>query len=570
MPIRLLPPQLANQIAAGEVVERPASVVKELLENSIDAGASKIEIDIVAGGHKRILIRDNGKGIDKQELELALSRHATSKIECLDDLEAISSLGFRGEALASISSVSRLTLTSKTQKQSEAWQAQAEGREMSVKLQPAAHPTGTSIDVQDLFFNTPARKRFLRTEKTEFSHIESVFTRIALANHAIEFVLRHNGKRIKHLKSVDTLEPRITSLLSHLKADKLWQFRQQCDEVSIDGFIVEPTTEQSHQEVQYSFVNHRPMRDKLLNHAIKQAYEQAGLDDVKPQFVLFVSVAAEEVDVNVHPAKHEVRFHQARLVHDFIASSLRKLVVEQLSSQDSEWQAPQISELAPAHDYISQPRQHSTNQAVNSGSATPRARTHQTINPSMAAANYGQLMNDTSAASGAVDILRLDGELACIKHCELNDVFVVEWCVLERRRLMDELAMIQVSQPLLMPVAIPAVKLWSEALRQQFESLNFQIDKVASKLILKQVPAGWRAKPWSRVFEAMINPSDDLAAHIVGVISECNEHAIHAESTKQWFLSQQQQTQVELLKQLGKEIPTVAFLEFLKSFPCQK
>ena len=193
-PIRVLPPQLANQIAAGEVVERPASVVKELVENSLDAGATQVHIEIDQGGQKRILVRDNGKGISKDQLSLALSRHATSKISCIDDLEYITSMGFRGEALASISSVSRLTLTSKPISQNEAWQAQAEGQQMEVELHPAAHPDGTSIEVIDLFFNTPARRKFLRTGKTEFQHIEQIIKRIALTRPDVQFVLSHNNK----------------------------------------------------------------------------------------------------------------------------------------------------------------------------------------------------------------------------------------------------------------------------------------------------------------------------------------------------------------------------------------
>ena len=200
MTIAILPARLANQIAAGEVVERPASVVKELVENSIDAGATMIKIDIEKGGAKRIRISDDGKGIAKDELALALSRHATSKIKDLDDLEAISSLGFRGEALASISSVARLTLTSKPELQSSAWQANAEGRDMAVSVKPAAHPKGTTIDVSDLFFNTPARRKFLRTEKTEFAHIEEVIKRIALAHFDITFVLTHNHKVVKQFR----------------------------------------------------------------------------------------------------------------------------------------------------------------------------------------------------------------------------------------------------------------------------------------------------------------------------------------------------------------------------------
>lgn len=202
MPIQVLPPQLANQIAAGEVVERPASVVKELVENSLDAGATRIDIDIERGGAKLIRIRDNGCGIKKDELALALARHATSKIASLDDLEAIISLGFRGEALASISSVSRLTLTSRTAEQQEAWQAYAEGRDMDVTVKPAAHPVGTTLEVLDLFYNTPARRKFLRTEKTEFNHIDEIIRRIALARFDVTINLSHNGKIVRQYRAV--------------------------------------------------------------------------------------------------------------------------------------------------------------------------------------------------------------------------------------------------------------------------------------------------------------------------------------------------------------------------------
>ncbi|MGB6135317.1 MAG: DNA mismatch repair endonuclease MutL, partial [Shewanella sp.] len=204
MAIELLPPQLANQIAAGEVVERPASVVKELVENSLDAGATRVEIDIDKGGSKLIRIRDNGMGIAKDELALALSRHATSKVHSLDDLEAILSFGFRGEALASISSVSRLTLTSKTAEQSEAWQAYAEGSQMDVKVTPAAHPQGSTIEVVDLFFNTPARRRFLKSDKTEFTHIDEWLKRIAMARSDIHFALTHNGKQVRQYRPANT------------------------------------------------------------------------------------------------------------------------------------------------------------------------------------------------------------------------------------------------------------------------------------------------------------------------------------------------------------------------------
>jgi DNA mismatch repair protein MutL len=323
MTIAILPARLANQIAAGEVVERPASVVKELVENSIDAGATSIKIEIEKGGAKRIRIIDNGKGIAKAELALALSRHATSKIKDLDDLEAISSLGFRGEALASISSVSRLTLTSKPENQESAWQANAEGRDMAVSVKPAAHPNGTTIDVSDLFFNTPARRKFMRTEKTEYAHIEEVIKRIALANFDITFVLSHNHKIIKQFRSANTAtqrSKRVAQVCGQKFIDNAIEINCEHEGLHLHGWIAQPSYFRNQNDLSYSYVNERMMRDKLINHAIRQAYADLLPSDSFPAFVLFLKLDFSEVDVNVHPAKHEVRFHQGRYVHDFIYS----------------------------------------------------------------------------------------------------------------------------------------------------------------------------------------------------------------------------------------------------------
>jgi len=330
MTIAILPARLANQIAAGEVVERPASVVKELVENSLDAGATSIRIDIEKGGAKRIRIVDNGKGIAKDELGLALSRHATSKIKDLDDLESISSLGFRGEALASISSVSRLTLTSKPQAQTSAWQANAEGRDMAVAVNPAAHPDGTTIDVIDLFFNTPARRKFLRTEKTEFGHIEEVIKRIALARFDVAFVLTHNHKVIKQFRIANSAaqrSKRVAQICGQKFIDNALEVDCQHDGFHIHGWIAQPSFYRSQNDLTYSYVNGRMMRDKLINHAIRQAYAELLPNDSYPAFVLFLKLDFREVDVNVHPAKHEVRFHQGRYVHDFIYSVCHQALI---------------------------------------------------------------------------------------------------------------------------------------------------------------------------------------------------------------------------------------------------
>ncbi len=321
MPIRVLPPQLANQIAAGEVVERPASVVKELVENSLDAGATRIDIDIDRGGAKLIRIRDNGCGIGKDELALALARHATSKISSLDDLEAILSLGFRGEALASISSVSRLMLTSRTATQHEAWQAYAEGRDMAVTVKPAAHPQGSTVEVLDLFYNTPARRKFMRTEKTEFTHIDEVVRRIALARFDVSINLSHNGKLVRQYRAAkDAAQStrRLASICSPTFVEHALEVEWSHGDLSIRGWVADPAGSRNLTDMQYCYVNQRMMKDRLINHAIRQAYQDQLKDDQQPAYVLYLEVDPHQVDVNVHPAKHEVRFHQSRLVHDFI------------------------------------------------------------------------------------------------------------------------------------------------------------------------------------------------------------------------------------------------------------
>ena len=338
MTIAILPAQLANQIAAGEVVERPASVIKELIENSLDAGATSIDVDIDKGGIKKIKITDNGSGIPKEELALALSRHATSKIKDLGDLEAINSLGFRGEALASISSVARLTLTSKTQEQSTAWQANAHGRDMSVDVLPAAHPNGTTIEVLDLFFNTPARRKFLRTEKTEFNHIDEVVRRIALARFDVSFTLSHNGKRMRQYRAANTqaqFSKRVAMVCGQKFIEQAIEIDCPHDNMKLSGWLAKPSFSRNQNDLCYSYVNGRMMRDKLINHAIRQAYADLLPADSYPAFVLFLELDAKEVDVNVHPAKHEVRFHQSRYIHDFIYSVCHKaLMAENVMFED--------------------------------------------------------------------------------------------------------------------------------------------------------------------------------------------------------------------------------------------
>ncbi|QIB66079.1 DNA mismatch repair endonuclease MutL [Kineobactrum salinum] len=337
--IHSLSPRLANQIAAGEVVERPASVVKEVLENSLDAGATRVEIEIEAGGSKLIRIRDNGDGIEPEDLPLALARHATSKIVSLEDLEAVGSLGFRGEALASIGSVSRLTLTSNHRPDgSEGCAALCEGREMTVQLRPAPHPRGTTVEVRDLFFNTPARRKFLRTEKTEFNHIEEVVKRLALSRFEVDFSLRHNGKVIHQLRGATSTaerQRRVAAVCGPAFMEQAVQLETDRGELRLWGWTGLPTFSRSQTDLQYFFVNGRVIRDKLVAHAVKQAYRDVLYHGRHPAFVLYLELDPAQVDVNVHPGKHEVRFRDSRAVHQCVFGALHRALADVRPAVDS-------------------------------------------------------------------------------------------------------------------------------------------------------------------------------------------------------------------------------------------
>ncbi len=329
--IKKLDARLANQIAAGEVVERPASVVKELLENAIDAGANNIHIDIEQGGVKRILIRDNGSGIEKDDLPLSVSRHATSKIDSLDDLEAIASLGFRGEALASISSVSRLTISSSVDDSQQGWQVFCEGRDMTPQLSATSHAKGTTIEMVDLFYNTPARRKFLRTEKTEFNHLEDVVKKLALSFFRVGFSLTHNQKSILRLPIAQTeLEKsrRVAQICGKPFIEQSQLIDVEHDGLRLWGWMGLPTFSRSQADLQYFYVNGRVIRDKIVNHAVRQAYQDVLFHGRHPAYVLYLEMDPAGVDVNVHPTKHEVRFREQRQVHNFLYSSLHRTIAE--------------------------------------------------------------------------------------------------------------------------------------------------------------------------------------------------------------------------------------------------
>lgn len=337
--INALDPRLANQIAAGEVVERPASVVKELVENALDADSTRIDIDIEEGGVKRIRVRDNGAGVHADDLPLALMRHATSKIHDLEDLEAVATLGFRGEALASIASVSRLTLTTSDNDAGLGHAVSSEGRDMRAQVDAAAHARGTTVDVRDLFFNTPARRKFLKSENTEFSHIEETVKRLALANPDIAFSLTHNGRQVHGLRpATEEMEwrRRVTSLCGPAFMDSAIPVDIDHSGLRLRGWLGLPTFSRAQADLQYFYVNGRMVRDRVVTHAVRQAYADVLFHGRHPAYVLFFELDPGAVDVNVHPTKHEVRFREQRHVHDFLYRSLHRIIAG-LKPQD---QAP--------------------------------------------------------------------------------------------------------------------------------------------------------------------------------------------------------------------------------------
>ena len=334
--IQKLPDNLINQIAAGEVIERPASVVKELLENSIDATASNISIEIERGGIQRILVRDNGSGIDKQQLTDALTRHATSKISSLDDLQNIHSLGFRGEALPSIASVSRLTLTSNSEQSSQGWVLHNDGGNNQSAIKPAAQSKGTTVEVNDIFFNTPARRKFLRTDKTEYSHCEQVIKRLALAHFPITISFRHNQKTIYTLPgacSNDDRIGRLEKLLGKSFVEHAIYIENESQNMKLWGWIASPDYSRPQADMQFQYVNSRHIRDKTISHAVRTAYQDVLYHGRHPVYVLFLEINPGEVDVNAHPAKHEVRFHDSRSIHTFIRHTIKQAISEVRNAQ---------------------------------------------------------------------------------------------------------------------------------------------------------------------------------------------------------------------------------------------
>ncbi|MBT8422942.1 MAG: DNA mismatch repair endonuclease MutL [Gammaproteobacteria bacterium] len=343
MPITQLPPQLVNQIAAGEVVERPASVLKELLENSLDAGATRIDVDVEEGGIKLCRVRDNGSGIPANEMPLALSRHATSKIATLEDLEQVASLGFRGEALPSIASVSRLTLISKRRGDDKGWSLQGDGSDAADAPVPAATAEGTAVEVRDLFYNTPARRRFLRTARTEYAHVDKVARQIALSRSSVAFRLNHNGKAVLNLPAADSPEleeQRISAILGKEFMAHALYMEHEHNGLMVRGWVARPTFSRSQPDLQHFFINGRAVRDKVIVSAVRQAYRDVLFHGRHPAYVLYLDMDPALVDVNAHPSKHEVRFRDSRPVHDFVRRSVESALADTRPAAGEAYSAP--------------------------------------------------------------------------------------------------------------------------------------------------------------------------------------------------------------------------------------
>lgn len=532
--IALLSQRLANQIAAGEVVERPASVVKELLENSLDAGSSRVDVEVEMGGSKLIRIRDDGQGINKEDLALALSRHATSKISDLDDLENIASLGFRGEALASISSVSRLLLASRSAESHESggWQVEAAGQEMTPSLTPAAHPQGTTVEVRDLFFNTPARKKFLRTENTEFSRIDEVVKRIALSRFDLAFSLRHNQRTVHQLhaaRSAQEKQRRIGLVCGPAFLEHAVYIDIEAAGLRLWGWVCLPTFSRSQPDLQYFYVNGRVIRDKLISHAVKQAYRDVLFHGRHPAFVLYLELQPALVDVNVHPTKHEVRFRDQRLVHDFLFRSLHKALADvRPADHMSGTEAGQGHSNAPVQEAA---RQDSLGLRVDESTGEIFAGDGQPASTTAWSGNAGRGVGPTGGFARAADRqgwsgassqasvadqaalyqrLSADAEIPPLGYAlaQLHGVYILaqnqhglivvdmhaahERITYEHMKQASDSQSVK-AQPLLVPIPIAVSQAEAECAEAQAEelaALGFEIARVAEEsVIVRQVPS---------------------------------------------------------------------------------
>ena len=525
MRIHPLEPQLINQIAAGEVVERPASVLKELLENSLDAGSSKIEIDIEEGGKRLIRVRDNGHGIHREDLALALSRHATSKIASLEDLEQVVSMGFRGEALPSIASVSRLLVQSRTAQESSGWQVQGDGREKTADPEPVAQLPGTTIEVRDLFHNVPARRKFLRAESTEHKHLETVIQRIALSRPQVELVVRRKRKVLYHLRPAQSetqqLE-RLKVLLGEPFAQQLIGFDHAAAGLRLYGWIAEPTFSRSQADLQFFFVNGRAVRDRLLAHAVRQAYQDVLYHGRHPAFVLYLELEPVAVDVNAHPAKHEVRFRDSRLVHDFMFRTVHRVLAEQRPAADQPASAPLHSLPVTGSGYgTPQGHRQSSMPLQVEEQLSHYRRLH---GGSLSAAATAPVYEQADPEAEVRTVPPLGFALAQLKGVYIlaeneEGLVLVDMHAAHERISYEQLKCSYQedgirSQPLLVPLTLAVSRAEADEAEQRqawFATLGFEIDRHGpEQLLLRQVPA--------------LLSDVDVEALVRDVLSDCHSH----------------------------------------------
>lgn len=510
MRIHSLPIQLVNQIAAGEVVERPSSVVKELVENCFDAGARQIIIDIEQGGTRLIRVRDDGCGIIKDDLSLALSRHATSKIVTLKDLEQVASMGFRGEALPSISSVARLTLISRIADADCAWRVHADGSEQDFDPQPDPHPQGTTVDVRDLFYNTPARRKFLKAEKTEFGHIEVLVRRMALSRFETAFTLTHNHKEVFNLKpatSVKEQEYRIADICGSAFIENSVKIDFAASGLQITGWVGLPTFSRSQQDMQFFYVNGRLVRDKLVSHALKQAYQDVLFHGRHPVFVLYLTLDPAWVDVNAHPAKLEVRFREGRLVHDFLFSALHRSLAELRPGGQAQGRPVPHREAFSSLPMTQEP----TPQLFESKSLSRHWQPQQAALPFKVEEDikaYASLYPDSrpkpeSLAQQTQDIPPLGYAVAHLHNVYIlsetkNGIILVDTHAAHERVCYEQLKQqyhnsVVIRQPLLLPIKIKVGSKEADLAEQEqafFASFGFELDRSGPEtLILRSLPA---------------------------------------------------------------------------------
>jgi DNA mismatch repair protein MutL len=494
MPIQQLPSHLINQIAAGEVVERPASVVKELVENSLDAGASSVQVDIDAGGQKLIRIRDNGAGIPKDEISLALSRHATSKISSLDDLEAVVSLGFRGEALPSIASVARLTLCSKVRNDESAWQVDVENGEVS-EPKPAAHPNGTSIEVHDLFFNTPARRRFLRTERTEFGHIEKWIRRLALSRPDVAFTLTHNRRTVLQIGAADSESERlarISKICGEAFAGQAIYLEHVTEGIALSGWVGLPTFNRSQPDMQYWFVNGRSISDKTLSHAARHAYRDVLFHGRYPAYVLSLTMDPKGVDANAHPAKHEVRFRDGRRVHGVVSQAVEVALQDTRPGGHPVVSAPaHVSNLynqsAMALSGSHQPGSGAVRESLAAYRALSGSTPVAAMNPETGQAQIPPLGFAVAQIAGVYVLSENSDGLVIVDMHAAHERILYE----KLKRGYDDKAVVR--QPLLVPTAVAVAESEADLVEQHkemLEGLGLVIDRAGpTSLVVREVPA---------------------------------------------------------------------------------